>query len=193
MLVVTSRNELTGQEELEVSHEALIHHWGRLRKWLDDDLIGLRLRDSVRDAAKEWERTANDENLLVHQGSRLAAIEDLQKKARIPLTRLEANYVTASNQSANAKNEEIYLIFRSTLTAAGLFLALAIFAGIQYLRADAERTAAQAALWLSKSQSAQNYAEAADYARRSYALAPTEASRSTLLSTLLEISPHLVG
>src|SRR4029077_14306081 len=64
-----------------------------------------------------------------------------------------------------------------------------------YERADAERTTAQAALWLSKSQSyfsAQKFPEAIDYARRSYALVPTEEYRSALLSALLEVSPHLV-
>jgi WD40 repeat protein len=195
VLIVTSRNELTGQEELEVSHEALIRHWGLLRKWLDDDLGDLRLRDSVGEAAKEWERNPDDESLLVHQGSRLVAIEELEKKARIPFTRREANYVAACKHKRERQGQKDRLIFKSALAAAVVFLMVAVFAGIQYQRADAQRTAAQVALWLSKAQnsfSAQKFSEAADYARRSYALAPTVENRSALLSALLEVSPHLV-
>ena len=39
-LVVTSLNPTTGQEEVDVAHEALIRHWPRLRGWLRE--VGIR-------------------------------------------------------------------------------------------------------------------------------------------------------
>jgi energy-coupling factor transporter ATP-binding protein EcfA2 len=54
-LVVTSLNAASGQEEVEVAHEALIRHWPRLRDWLEEDRAELHLRAGVREAAVEWE------------------------------------------------------------------------------------------------------------------------------------------
>jgi hypothetical protein len=106
VLVVTSRNELTGQEELEVSHEALIRHWARLRKWLNDDLIGLRLRDRVSDAVREWKKNPDDESLLVHRGSRLAAAENLLINRRLLLTAEERDYLKRCREREDAERDE---------------------------------------------------------------------------------------
>src|SRR6266705_3065747 len=39
---------------LDVSHEALIRGWPRLRRWLDEDRAGLRLQRRITDTAEEW-------------------------------------------------------------------------------------------------------------------------------------------
>jgi WD40 repeat protein/energy-coupling factor transporter ATP-binding protein EcfA2 len=95
VLVVTSRNEVTGEDEAEVAHEALLRHWARLRTWLDQDLANLRLRDSISEAAKEWEKNRKDESLLVHRGTRLEAGELLLKNNRLPLSGKEGAYLDA--------------------------------------------------------------------------------------------------
>jgi len=66
---VTSRNSITGQEEIEIAHEALIRYWPRLRSWLDEDRASLRLREGIREASLEWENQGRDESLLVPQPS----------------------------------------------------------------------------------------------------------------------------
>ncbi|WP_292707025.1 MULTISPECIES: hypothetical protein [unclassified Nostoc] len=55
-LVVTSIQESTNREEVEVAHEALIRYWPRLLKWLDDNRINLQLRETIRQAALDWEK-----------------------------------------------------------------------------------------------------------------------------------------
>ena len=42
---------------LEVSHEALIRSWPRLRRWLDENRAGLRLHRRITETAEEWDRT----------------------------------------------------------------------------------------------------------------------------------------
>src|SRR5205085_11517427 len=69
-LVVTSVNSVTGHEEVEVAHEALIRHWPRLRTWLDVERDSLRLRESLRQAARDWERRGRARDLL-YRGSQL--------------------------------------------------------------------------------------------------------------------------
>jgi energy-coupling factor transporter ATP-binding protein EcfA2 len=53
-LLTTGRDE-TGQEVVDVSHEALIRGWPRLRRWIDADRAGLLLHRRLTDAAREWD------------------------------------------------------------------------------------------------------------------------------------------
>lgn len=94
-LVVTSVNSVTGHEEVEVAHEALIRHWPRLRAWLDEDRDSLRLRSGIREAAREWEMGKRDESLLVHRGARLQDAEALSQQARFAPNALERAYLDA--------------------------------------------------------------------------------------------------
>lgn len=53
-LVVTGRNEATGEETVEVVHEALIREWGLLRQWIDENRKKLIQKREIEDAAKRW-------------------------------------------------------------------------------------------------------------------------------------------
>ncbi|MEH1839618.1 MAG: CHAT domain-containing protein [Nostoc sp.] len=93
-LVVTSVDGSTNREEVEVAHEALIRYWPRLLKWLDDNQINLQLRETIRQAALEWEKQHKDENYLAHRGGRLEDAQVLAKQTSF-LNHLEAGYVDA--------------------------------------------------------------------------------------------------
>ena len=54
-LVVTSVNTVSGRDEVEVAHEALIRYWPRMRTWLDQDRAELRFRAGITNAAQEWD------------------------------------------------------------------------------------------------------------------------------------------
>jgi WD40 repeat protein len=96
-LVVTSVNESTGQEQVEVAHEALIRYWPRLRGWLDEDRDLLRLREGIRQAAREWQDRPEEsrEHMLIHRGSRLEEIEAFMRVGRLALNEQEQAYVAA--------------------------------------------------------------------------------------------------
>jgi hypothetical protein len=51
-LIVTSQDLASDEDQVEVAHEALIRHWPRLRGWLDEDRLSLRLREGVRGRAR---------------------------------------------------------------------------------------------------------------------------------------------
>ncbi|MCC5664434.1 CHAT domain-containing protein [Nostoc sp. CHAB 5784] len=93
-LVVTSVDGSTNREEVEVAHEALIRHWPRLLNWLDENRTNLQLRETIRQAALEWEKQQKDDNYLVHRGGRLEDAQVLAKQAGF-LNQLEADYVNA--------------------------------------------------------------------------------------------------
>lgn len=108
-----------GNAEIEVAHEALIRHWDRLRGWLNEDRDELRLRQGVNDAAREWETSGRDANLLLHHGGRL---EDALKLRRI-LNIQEQEYLTACK---NATLRRRRIIISSILFIAFVILTILI-------------------------------------------------------------------
>ena len=73
-LVVSSRNETTGIETVEIVHEALIKAWPDLNKWIEEDDAFLRWKKRLQTALREWERNENKEGYLL-QGAPLGEAE----------------------------------------------------------------------------------------------------------------------
>ena len=58
------------RDMVEITHEALIRAWPRLRHWIDEDRAGNLIRQDIEDAAIAWNRDRRDTGRL-HRGSRL--------------------------------------------------------------------------------------------------------------------------
>jgi hypothetical protein len=94
-LLVTSVNPATGDEQVEVAHEALIRSWPRLRVWLTEDRAGLRMLDTIRQRASDWEASNHDEGLLL-RGSQLDRAEETAGQPRFALNDQERAFLDAS-------------------------------------------------------------------------------------------------
>src|SRR5215213_6457277 len=57
---------------VEVSHEALLREWPRLREWLEEDRDGRRLHENLIERAREWHDRGRDRGDL-YRGVRLAS------------------------------------------------------------------------------------------------------------------------
>ncbi|HEV3172952.1 MAG TPA: AAA family ATPase [Actinocrinis sp.] len=64
-----------GDDTVELTHEALIRSWPRLRAWLDEDRDGLRLHQQLIGAAATWDTEHRDPGLL-YRGNRLSAAQE---------------------------------------------------------------------------------------------------------------------
>ncbi|XVQ14225.1 helix-turn-helix domain-containing protein [Spirillospora sp. CA-255316] len=62
-------------ECVEITHEALLYAWPRLRGWIDADRVGLRNRQRLAEAAEAWEASGRDTALL-YRGTQLAVSVD---------------------------------------------------------------------------------------------------------------------
>ncbi|WTF40714.1 WD40 repeat domain-containing protein [Streptomyces sp. NBC_01604] len=62
-------------EHVEISHEALLRAWPRLRGWIDDDRAALRTRQQLTDAAELWADGGRDPGLL-YRGTALVLAEE---------------------------------------------------------------------------------------------------------------------
>ena len=94
-LVVTTPRGEERLTEVEVAHEALIRHWNRLKRWLDENRSVLRLRQGVEEAAAEWDSSARDEHFLIHKGPRLLDAERIRDDPRFGVFGLEREYLDA--------------------------------------------------------------------------------------------------
>lgn len=91
-----TESQPVARDAVEVAHEALIRHWPRLRDWLNEDRAALLSRQSLREAAQEWERNGRDESYLTHRGRRLDAVETLRQHPRLELNAQELAYLDAA-------------------------------------------------------------------------------------------------
>ncbi|MGY0071026.1 nSTAND1 domain-containing NTPase [Streptomyces sp. QTS137] len=60
-------------DTVEITHEALLHAWPRLRDWIHADRAGLLLHQQLAHAATEWEREGRDPSAL-YRGTRLNTV-----------------------------------------------------------------------------------------------------------------------
>jgi WD40 repeat protein len=67
-----SRLVTVDRDTAEITHEALLRSWSRLRGWISDDRAGRLLDQEIETAAGAWHHAGGDTALL-YRGSRLAA------------------------------------------------------------------------------------------------------------------------
>ena len=62
--LLTASESATGEDRVEVIHEALLISWPRLVKWQREDAENARLRDQLRAAARQWEERKRSKGVL---------------------------------------------------------------------------------------------------------------------------------
>jgi signal transduction histidine kinase len=95
-LVVTDRDP-TGQEIVEVAHEALIQDWERLRAWMAKDREFRLWQERLRTALHQWEETVRDEGALLHGVPLAEAMEWLSARGD-DLNEAERDFIQAGQE-----------------------------------------------------------------------------------------------
>ncbi|MEU7422193.1 WD40 repeat domain-containing protein [Streptomyces sp. NPDC040750] len=81
---------------VEITHEALLHAWPRLRHWIDDDRNDHLLRQRLEEDGRAWENSGRD-NSLLYRGSRLEQARGWARSAGDTyLTRGAVEFLAAS-------------------------------------------------------------------------------------------------
>ncbi len=94
-LLSFDRDPATGAPTVEIAHEALLTHWPRLRRWLENGRDDVRQQRQLARAAAEWQ-TADVEASFLLRGNRLAQIETWAEQTALRLTDTERHYLDAS-------------------------------------------------------------------------------------------------
>ncbi|MDT4953221.1 MAG: hypothetical protein QOJ02_1359 [Acidobacteriota bacterium] len=133
-LLTTNTDEQSGEQIVDVSHEALIRGWPRLRKWIEEDRAGLRILRRLTEAAREWQ-TAKDDSLL-YRGARLAQAVEWHEKNEGALNEMERvflNQSVAQHKAAERRRRRVIIGLAAGLVIA---VALAVLALFQWWRAN---------------------------------------------------------
>lgn len=173
-------------EHVEISHEALLGAWPRLRTWIDTGRADLRARQRLSDAAGVWNAEGRDPSLLL-RGSRLTAVGEWAAE----LAPVERAFLDASRERDNAERAAVRRRHRNTRRLAaclGILLVVAVVSA-----ATAVRKAGEAERELRHSLAAQLSSEAARLAgsrpevsallaAAAYRQAPTTRTLSALMN-----------
>jgi sugar lactone lactonase YvrE len=167
------------EQHAELTHEALIRSWPRLRDWIAEDRNALRVHHQLTEAAAEWD---GDRDLL-YKGVRLAQASELSPDS---LTEPERAFLTASQADGRRRARRTRVVV-SVLSVLVLLLAgTVVFAIDTAGEVSRQRDVAVAA---SAAGQAQRMAllptdsgEAVRLALAAYRVAPTEANRDVLLT-----------
>lgn len=201
---VRARLITVDRDTVEITHEALLHVWPRLRGWIHADRAGLLIRQQLADAAAEWEREARDPSLL-YRGSRLSAVGEWTRDMadRAELGPRETEFFEASRAEELRRQESARRQVRTQrrlLAVLAVLLVLTVTAGgLAYQqRAEALR---QSRVTLSQSLAARSTAMASAQPEAAMLLAaeafrtePTTEARGALLSTQAQyFSGRLTG
>ena len=94
-LLVTSQVAGSAEETIEVSHEALIRNWERLKQWVEADRRFLTWQLRLSAAVKEWEGSTRGSDLLLRGLPLMEAVGWFKRKPS-DLSSVEREFVTAS-------------------------------------------------------------------------------------------------
>ncbi|MFI7386244.1 hypothetical protein [Streptomyces sp. NPDC049813] len=179
---------------VEITHEALLRGWPRLRHWLSDNRDLLRTARRLTEAAEVWESLGRDPGAL-YRRARLALARQLDDAGTHRLTAGERAFLDAS---VAAESAEASVARRRTgrlrLLACLLALLLLLATGTTYyaLRAGrqvTEQRNAAVAITASDRASALEHKDPAlarQVALAAHELAPQRHTRDNLLSTLMQ-------
>jgi WD40 repeat protein len=189
--LTTHRLVTVGHDRVEITHEALIRCWPRLREWLAADRDGLRAHRDLAESAAVWESLDRDPGALV-RGARLAAFRPWLARPPQPLTAREREFLTASLTAESAELAESRRSRRRLRVCVGLLTALLVATtavSVAALQAGSEATRQRNnALSQKVAQDVQRLrgadpALAAQLALAAHRLSPTAEARSQLLSS----------
>ncbi|GAB7103011.1 hypothetical protein JCM4814A_13250 [Streptomyces phaeofaciens JCM 4814] len=94
--LVRARLVTLDSESVEITHEALLTAWPRLREWIDEDRSDHLLRQRLEEDGRSWEGSNRDSSLL-YRGSRLEQARSWAKTAgNTFLTRSAVDFLAAS-------------------------------------------------------------------------------------------------
>jgi WD40 repeat protein len=185
--LISARLLTVNGDGVEITHEALIRSWSRLRHWLAENRDGIRIHRQLSEAADTWHGLDRDSGAL-YRGTRLAIARDWVDSAEVRLTQRESAFLDASLSSESRQRRRL----RHLVALLAVLLVLTVAATAHAVSAQAtatrernlalaQKTAAEAAFLRPTDP-----ALAVQLSLAAYRLAPTVEARSALLSAFTD-------
>ena len=194
--LLTTNGSPDGAAWVEISHEALVAGWPRLREWVEEGRSGLIVHRRLTNATEEWTRLGRDPDAL-HRGAQLA--EACAWAERHPEAPNEQERAFLDASVAREQLQRQRGLRRLRLAAAALSVGLAMVATLAVLAfLERERAEDQRELATSRQLAAQAANNLAVEPRRGLELAaaavrvaPTHEAVAALRQALVTPTPRL--
>lgn len=202
---VTRRMLTVTDTTVELSHEALLDAWPRLRSWVAEDLDALRLRRRVASATRVWREHDGDSSTLLRGAPLALVVETLQDPASPVFPPDERRFIDASLAEENRVRDAERRRTRRLHQLLAVITVLAVVAGVVSVFALAARNDARAQERLATAArdaatsremaiTADRLREtdpalAAQLALAAYQVSPTSQARSSLLDSTATPTP----
>ena len=199
--LVESRLLCLDRDSVEITHEALIRCWPRLREWLAADRDGLRLHRQLTHAADLWDSDGRDPSAL-YRGNRLAQLTDWAPGRALSARErdfLQASQTLHVDEQLIARRRTNRLRRLVAILVVLLVLATTAVGSAGYAQHEASQQRDQAVIQKVLSQAnalrSTNPGLAAQLSLAAYRLAPDTDTRSSVLTALttpyaVQVSAH---
>lgn len=101
-LITFDRDPITRSPTLEVTHEAIIREWDKLRGWLDESRNDVRSQRALQSLSQEWYNARQESSFLL-SGIRLEQYEKWLQLTTLALTQQERIFLEASIAERKAR------------------------------------------------------------------------------------------
>jgi hypothetical protein len=179
-LIVTG--DAAGRRSAEVSHEALIRHWEKLRTWVDENRESLRVYAALAADRAEWLKQKKDASLLIEPGLRLEAARKLRDQPGDVVIEDIRDYIDASL----ARDARLRL-WRGVGLAVAVVVAI-VMSGLAWWALEAQQTAQDERDTANRAQ--QMAQEQRDAARRQKQFAVVNEARALSALSRVALSNH---
>ncbi len=181
-LVVTSESD-SGEEIVDVSHEALIRGWPRLQAWIEENPAALRVHRRLTETATEWAAAERDPSYLF-AGQRLDEASAWASANPADLNELERDLLAASqaqrDKEQRSRRNRLRLAIGGTVLSMLLIGTAAVVAVANWQQAEESQREVFARLLASEGQriAAEQPTEALRYEVEAFARAPADSKTS---------------
>ncbi len=97
-LLTDARLLTVDDRTVQITHEALLRSWPRLRNWIEESRADLRTRQRIIQLADDWQSNNHDSDLLL-RGAMLIVARDWYDKNRPSAGPLETSFIEASEKA----------------------------------------------------------------------------------------------
>ncbi|MDQ3154558.1 MAG: helix-turn-helix domain-containing protein [Actinomycetota bacterium] len=129
-------------DTVEITHEALLSAWPRLRAWLDEDREDLLTHRRLTAAAQQW-RAAGDDPATAYRGVLLERALALRDTARHPLSPVEREFLAHSEEQASRERARRRRGTRRLRRLTAALAVLVVLAGVLGVDAVRQRAASE--------------------------------------------------
>lgn len=144
-----ARLVITGEDNAEVAHEALIREWPALRGWLVEAQEDLLLHRRLNDAAEAWEKLARDPGDL-YRGARLAQALEWAQTHSGEMSSLERDFLEASRVERARRARSKRLLWIGVAALVVLFIVTLAVTGLlnRLIYSPMLRAPVKAEIWI---------------------------------------------